>query len=319
MATAKNALSGPATDPALWLGVGLTPLLELSRVGAPFLSRARVLAKAEWHNPGGSIKDRPALWMIRQAERAGRLNPRLTILDASSGNTGIAYAWIGAKLGYSVRLAIPSSVGAERRRVLLAFGAQLDLTSPLEGSDGAIRRARALHAESPSRYFYPDQYSNDDNWGAHAVSTAQEVWAQTSGEVTHFVAGLGTSGTFRGTATGLRRLNPSVRAVAVHPDSAMHGLEGLKHMPTSLVPKIYDPALADENLTVSTEEALAMAARLAREEALLVGLSGAANVAAALKLAERSFKEGKPAVVVTVLPDSGERHLASFGPAIGLS
>lgn len=304
--------AGQASRPELWLGVGGTPLLEFKRLASSYSARARVFAKAEWHNPGGSIKDRPALWMIRRAEEEGKLTRDVTILDATSGNTGIAYAWIGARLGYKVRLAVPSSVSPERKRILAALGAKLDFTSPLEGSDGAIRKARELYAAQPAAYFYPDQYNNPFNWGAHSQSTAMEIWKQTSGAVTHFVAGLGTSGTFRGTITKLKELKAGVRGVAVQPDSPMHGLEGLKHMATSIVPGIYDAALADENVFVSTEAAHELAARAAREEGVLVGLSGAANLAAALAQAKKAFEEGREAVIVTVLPDSGERYLSEL-------
>lgn len=304
-----------ATRSDRWLGVGKTPLLEFRRIGLPYWSRARILAKAEWHNPGGSIKDRAALWMLRQAEAAGKLGPGSTILDATSGNTGIAYAWLGAKLGYKVKLAVPGSISPERKRILLSLGAELVITSPLEGSDGAIRMARRLYAEEPSRYFYPDQYNNPDNWGGHYHSTALEIWEQTDGEITHFVAGLGTSGTFRGTTTRLKELNPQVRCVAMQPDGSFHGLEGLKHMPTSIVPGIYDPALADDHVTVGTECARDMIARVAHEEGLLVGPSGAANICAALAQAKRAFEEGRQAVIVTVLPDSGERYLSEMTKA----
>lgn len=308
----SEAAAGCSAASELWLGVGGTPLLEFKRLAGDYSARARVLAKAEWHNPGGSIKDRPAVWMIRRAEEAGRLSRGMTILDATSGNTGIAYAWIGARLGYKVRLAVPASISPERRRILLALGAKLELTDPLEGSDGAIRKARALYAQDPQAFFYPDQYNNPDNWGAHYRSTAQEIWNQTGEAVTHFVAGLGTSGTFRGTTTRLKELKPALRAVSVQPDSPMHGLEGLKHMETSIVPGIYEPSLADENVFVSTEDAQQVAERAAHDEGVLVGLSGAANLCVALREARRAFEEGREVVIVTVLPDSGERYLSEL-------
>ncbi len=307
-----NPVSEAVRRPELWLGVGGTPLLEFKRLAAPYAARARVFAKAEWHNPGGSIKDRPAVWMLRRAEEEGKLTRDVTVLDATSGNTGIAYAWLGARLGYKVRLAVPATISAERRRILHALGASLELTSPLEGSDGAIRKARALYAAEPGRYFYPDQYNNANNWGAHYHSTALEIWEQTSGAVTHFVAGLGTSGTFRGTTSRLKELKPALRAVSVQPDGPLHGLEGLKHMASSIKPGIYEPQLADENVFVSTEAARELAARAAREEGVLVGLSGAANLCAALAQAKSAFEEGREAVIVTVLPDSGERYLAEL-------
>jgi S-sulfo-L-cysteine synthase (O-acetyl-L-serine-dependent) len=290
--------------------VGNTPLLVLRRLFPS--ERVRIAAKAEWHNPGGSVKDRAALSMVKEGERAGRLAPGKRILDATSGNTGIAYAWIGARLGIRVRLCVPKSINDERRKVLEAYGAELILTDPLEGSDGAIRMARKLYEENPDEYFYPDQYNNPANWRAHYETTAREIWGQVSrlnGRVSHFIAGLGTSGTFTGTGRRLRELNPSVRLISMQPDAPLHGLEGLKHMATSIQPGIYDPGLADENLFVSTEEAQEMVVRLAREEGVLAGISGGANVAAALRVARRVEQEGDEAFIVTVLPDSGERYL----------
>jgi cysteine synthase B len=293
--------------------VGNTPLLRIQRLGRDF-PEAEFYAKAEWFNPGGSVKDRAALAMIRDGERRGALRPGKTILDATSGNTGIAYAMIGAALGYPVRLFVPSSASPERKRILRAYGAHIDFTPGDEGTDGAIRRVRELYAAEPDQYFYPDQYSNPANPAAHSATTAMEIWEQTRGTVTHFVAGLGTSGTFVGTTRRLKELSPSIRAISFQPDSPFHGLEGLKHMPTALVPKIYDAGLADENIEVHTEAAYDMTRRLAREEGLLVGVSSGAAIWAALEVARRLKKEdlqleGK-AVIVTVFPDSGDKYLS---------
>lgn len=284
--------------------VGNTPLVPLPRIGRA-VSPVELYAKAEWFNPGGSAKDRAALWMIEHAERQGALTPGKTILDATSGNTGIAYAWIGAALGYPVRLALPASASRERQRILRAYGAELELTDALEGSDGAIREARRLHRQDPERYFYPDQYANPLNWTAHYETTGPEIWEQSGGRVTDFVCGLGTTGTFVGTARRLRELAPHVRLISMQPDSPLHAMEGLKHLPTALVPPIYDPSLAHEEETVTTEEAYVMVRRLAREEGLLVGVSSGAALAAALRVAARRRR----GVVVTVFPDGGDRYL----------
>jgi cysteine synthase B len=285
--------------------VGRTPLIRLRSIEAE-VAPVELHAKAEWFNPGGSIKDRPALNMILDGERTGRLRPGKIILDATSGNTGIAYAWIGTVRGYRVRLTLPKSASPERKRILHAYGAELVITDPAEGTDGAIREARRLHAESPDRYFYPDQYANPANWQAHYHGTGVEIWNQTAGRVTHFVAGLGTSGTFMGTGRRLRELNPEVRLISFQPSSPFHGLEGMKHMATALVPKIHDPALADADLGIETEAAYQMVRRLAREEGLLVGISSGAALAAALQVA-RGLSRG---VVVTVFPDGGDRYLS---------
>lgn len=277
-----------------------TPLLDLSHL-AP--TGARVYAKAEWHNPGGSVKDRAGLSIVRAALDSGRLKGK-RLLDATSGNTGIAYAWICAKLGVPVSLAVPGSLNPHRRSILEAYGVELLFTDPLEGSDGAIREAKLLYSAEPERYYYADQYNNDANWRAHYESTALEIWEQTGGELTHFVAGLGTSGTFVGTTRRLKELKPAVRCLSVEPDAPLHGLEGLKHMASAIVPGIYDQALADERLEVSSEEAQRLCRQLARKHGLLLGPSGGANLAAALRVARR---EG--GVIVTVLPDSGERYL----------
>jgi cysteine synthase B len=285
--------------------VGNTPLLEL-----PSISRevpgVRILGKAEWYNPGGSVKDRPALWMIRDGEKSGELDAGKVILDATSGNTGIAYAWIGASLGYKVKLCMPRNASEERKKILRAYGVEVVLTDPGEGSDGAIREARRLYAESPEKYFYPDQYKNPANPRSHYESTAPEIWEQTDGEVTHFVAGLGTSGTFVGTATRLKEYNPEIKVVSFEPDSPFHGLEGMKHMASAIVPEIYDPTIADENLGTPTEDAYEMVKRIAREEGILVGISAGAAVATSLRVA-RELDSG---VVVTVLCDSADKYLS---------
>lgn len=287
--------------------IGNTPLIRLDRAMAAngISSNVRVLAKAEWYNPGGSIKDRAALNIIRTAERDGLLRPGMTLLDATSGNTGIAYAMLGAARGYRVKLAVPENVSPERLAILRAYGAELVLTDPLDGSDGAIIEARRIAAEDPS-VFYADQYNNPANWLAHYLTTADEIWQQTDGAITHFVAGVGTSGTFMGTTRRLRELNSGIRCYSAQPDSPFNGLEGWKHMATAIVPGIYDENLADGNLTARTEDAHAMARFLARNEGFLVGVSAAANVWAALQVAAE-LEEG---VVVTVLPDSGVKYLS---------
>src|SRR5437867_1067762 len=286
--------------------IGHTPLIRLSRITQGLPDTVEVYAKAEWFNPGGSVKDRPALSMILDGEEKGKLKSGKIILDATSGNTGIAYAMIGAAKGYRVRLCIASNVSPERKSILRAYGAELVYTDPSESSDGAIRKARELYAESPEVYFYPDQYSNDANWRSHYETTGREIYRQTEGRITHFVAGLGTSGTFIGSARRLKELKPSVRVISFQPDSGFHGLEGLKHMATALVPRIYDPGLADGDLAVETEEAYAMTRRLAREEGMLVGVSSGAAAVSALRVAQQ-LSEG---VVVTVFPDSGDKYLS---------
>jgi cysteine synthase B len=286
--------------------IGRTPLLSLDPV-AGGLGGTRLLGKAEWFNPGGSVKDRAAARIVAEARRAGRLGPGRRLLDATSGNTGIAYAMLGAALGFGVTLCLPANASPERRHTLTAYGAEVILTDPSEGSDGAIARARQLAAAEPGRWFYADQYSNDDNWRAHYHGTAQEIWRQTRGRITHFVAVLGTSGTFVGTSRRLKELNPRIRCVSVQPDGPFHGIEGAKHMGSALVPRIYDASLADEDLGVSTEAAQRMAHRLARQAGLLVGVSAGAAVAASLELARRLG--GEPALIVTVLCDSGARYL----------
>jgi cysteine synthase B len=285
--------------------VGNTPLLELSSVSKE-VPEVRILGKAEWYNPGGSVKDRPALWMIRDGEKSGALTPEKTILDATSGNTGIAYAWIGAAMGYRVKQCMPKNASEERKKILRAYGVDFVLTDPGEGSDGAIREARRLYAEDQEKYFYPDQYSNPANPRSHYESTAPEIWEGTNGEITHFVAGLGTSGTFVGTASRLKEYNPDIRVVSFEPDSAFHGLEGMKHMESAIVPAIYDPTVADENRLASTEDAYEMVKRVAREEGVLIGISAGAAVATTLEVA-REIEHG---VVVTILCDGADKYLS---------
>ena len=285
--------------------VGNTPLLKLNRI-ALACRPVEIYAKAEWFNPGGSVKDRPALNMILEGERSGALRAGKIILDATSGNTGIAYAMIGASRGYPVKVCLPSNASHERKLILRAYGAELVLTDPAQGSDGAIRKARELYDLNPDLYFYPDQYNNDANWRAHYQTTGPEIVRQTDGQLTHFVAGLGTSGTFMGTGRFLREYNPAIRLISFQPDSGFHGLEGMKHMATAIVPGIYDPSLADEDLAVSTEEAYRLVRALAREEGLLAGISSGAALAACFQVASR-IKEGK---IVTIFPDSGDKYLS---------
>jgi cysteine synthase B len=289
--------------------VGNTPLLEMPAIGAE-TPGVRILGKAEWRNPGGSVKDRPAMWMIRDGEGSGALTPEKTILDATSGNTGIAYAWIGAALGYRVKLCMPKNASEERKKILRAYGVDFVLTDPGEGSDGAIREARRLYEEDPGRYFYPDQYSNPTNPRSHYESTAPEIWEQTEGEITHFVAGLGTSGTFVGTSTRLKELNPDIRVISFEPDSPFHGLEGMKHMGSAIVPPIYDPMVADENRATPTEDAYAMVKRVAREEGILIGISAGAAVATALEVAREIEAAGESGTVVTILCDGADKYLS---------
>jgi cysteine synthase B len=284
--------------------IGNTPLIRLRRITHGL--RVQVLAKAEHLNPGGSVKDRAALAMILDGERGGRLRPGMTILDATSGNTGIAYAMIAASRSYPVTICLPRNAGRQRKLILRRFGVQLIETDPLQATDGAQLVARQMFEEYPQKYFYPDQYNNPANWRAHYEGTGPEIWEQTEGRITHFIAGLGTSGTFVGTSRRLKEFNPSIRAISMQPDSPMHGLEGLKHMATAKVPGIYDPALADESVEVATEDAQEMVRRLALEEGLLVGTSSGANVFAALRLAQ-SLPSGS--VVVTILCDGGERYI----------
>jgi cysteine synthase B len=286
--------------------IGDTPLLELRRIAADLPDTVTLYAKAEHLNPGGSVKDRPALAMMREGMRTGAFGPNQTLIDATSGNTGIAYAMIGAALDVPVMLALPANASDERKRTLRAYGADLILTDPMDGTDGAQRRVKALVEAEPDRYFYPDQYSNDANWCAHYTGTGTELWKQTEGRITHFVAGLGTTGTFMGVARRLKAFDDRVRCISMQPATSLHGLEGLKHMPTAMVPRIYDATLADDTLQCTTEEAHAMTRRLAREEGLLVGPSAGANVATALRIAQ-TLDAG---CVVTILCDTGTRYLS---------
>lgn len=289
--------------------VGNTPLLRFENL-AGGLQHVQILGKAEWLNPGGSVKDRAALNIIESAIRSGALGRGKRLLDATSGNTGIAYAMVGAARGIPVTLCVPENVSTERKRILAAYGAEVIWTDPQEGTDGAIRLARQMYEAEPEKYCYADQYGNDANWLAHYHGTAAEIWAQTSGKITHFVAGLGTSGTFVGTTRRLKEFNPAVRAISVQPDSAFHGLEGLKHMPTALVPRIYDPSLADATIEIATEAAYAMVKRIARSTGVLVGISAGAALTAAETMAQQLAERREPAVIVTVLPDSGDRYLS---------
>ena len=287
--------------------IGSTPLLRLERIVAAF-PNVEFYAKAEWFNPGGSVKDRPAYSMIREGERTGALRPGKTILDATSGNTGIAYAMIGAALGYRVKLCLPSSASPERKQILQAYGVEIVYTPGDEGTDGAIRRVQEIYQSDREKYFYPDQYSNPANPAAHYATTAPEIWQQTQGRITHFIAGLGTSGTFVGTTRRLKELNPAVRCISFQPDSGFHGLEGLKHMATAIVPRIYDSKLADQDMAVRTEDAQKLVRRLAREEGILAGVSSGAALWACMDIA-RKLPPGERAVIVTIFPDSGEKYL----------
>jgi len=289
--------------------IGNTPLVRLERLSS-HIPGIQILGKAEWANPGGSVKDRAASAIVTDAQRRGLLTASRGLLDATSGNTGIAYAMLGAALDFSVTLCMPSNVSPERKRYLAAYGAEIIWTDPADGSDGAIRKAREIVAAEPERYFYADQYSNDENWKAHYRTTANEIWEQTEGRITHFVAGLGTSGTFMGTARRLRELNPDIRCISMQPDSPFNGLEGLKYMPTAIVPRIYDPTLADTNVEIPTEDAYKMVKSLARNQGILVGISSAAAVVASLQVAEQEAKAEREAVIVTILCDSAEKYMS---------
>src|SRR5579871_4915029 len=286
-----------------------TPLLRLERLGLE-LPGVELLAKAEWFNPGGSVKDRAAASIVRTGRSSGQFKPGQRLLDSTSGNTGIAYAMIGAAEGFGVTLCLPKNASEERKRMLRAYGVEIIYTDPAEGSDGALRKAHELYAATPEKYFYANQYGNDANWRAHYRGTANEIWEQTDERITHFVAMLGTSGTFVGTSRRLKELNPKIRCISLQPDSAFHGIEGAKHMATAIVPAIYDPKLADEDLGISTEDAHAMVRQLARDEGLLVGISGGAAVVGALQVAREAVKAGQKAVIVMVLPDGADKYLS---------
>jgi S-sulfo-L-cysteine synthase (O-acetyl-L-serine-dependent) len=304
----------PVTGQANRLGrrslelIGNTPLLRLERLTRD-LPGIELLGKAEWFNPGGSVKDRAASNIVAEARASGKFGPGKTLLDSTSGNTGIAYAMIGAAQGFPVMLCMPENVSVERKRILHAYGANIIYTDPADGSDGAIRAARGLYAKDSGQYYYADQYSNDANWRAHYLGTANEIWQQTEGRVTHFVAMLGTSGTFVGTTRRLKELNPAIRCISLQPDSPFHGIEGTKHMASAIIPKIYDASLADQDIGIATEDAYGMAIRLAREEGLLAGISAAAAVAGCLQLAKQ-LKQDERAVFVTILCDSGDKYLS---------
>jgi len=305
---AEGSVAGPGQS--LLERIGNTPLLRFDQLTVQ-LPGITLLGKAEWHNPGGSVKDRAAANIVAEGRRSGRFSAGKILLDATSGNTGIAYAMLGAAAGFPVTLCMPQNVSAERKKILRAYGANIIYTDPGEGSDGAIRKARELAATDPDLYFYADQYSNDANWLAHYHGTANEIWQQTEGSITHFVSMLGTSGTFMGVTRRLRELNPKVRCISLQPDAAFHGIEGAKHMPSAIVPRIYDPLLADANLEIATEEAYAMCRRLARECGLLLGISAAAGIAGSLRVAEQIRRENdRQAMIVTILCDSGDKYLS---------
>jgi S-sulfo-L-cysteine synthase (O-acetyl-L-serine-dependent) len=290
--------------------IGNTPLLRFDRLTEQ-LPGVTLLGKAEWHNPGGSVKDRAAANIVAAGHRSGKFSPGKILLDATSGNTGIAYAMLGAAQGFPVTLCMPTNVSVERKQILSTYGANILYTDPGEGSDGAIRLARELAAQHPDLYFYADQYSNDANWRAHYHGTANEIWQQTLGSITHFVTMLGTSGTFMGTTRRLKELNPRIRCISLQPDSSFHGIEGAKHMASAIVPKIYDPTLAEENLEIATEDAHAMARRIARECGVLLGISAAAGIVGSLRVAEQlQLRKDQQAVIVTILCDSGEKYLS---------
>jgi cysteine synthase B len=288
--------------------IGNTPLLRLERMARKF-PNVQLLGKAEWYNPGGSVKDRAAFNIVSEGRRSGNFAPGKILLDSTSGNTGIAYAMIGAAEGFPVTLCMPENVSPERKRILFAYGANIVYTPADEGSDGAIREAREIYAKEPEKYYYADQYSNEANWKAHYYGTAEEIWRQTEGRVTHFISMMGTSGTFMGTSRRLKELNPRVRCISLQPDSPFHGIEGAKHMASAIVPKMYDRAVADEDIGISTEESYETAIRASHEEGLLIGISSGAALAGALQIARR-IPEGEEAVIVAILPDSGDKYLS---------
>lgn len=307
----ENALGlGETLGHSLAERIGNTPLLRLDAVTRE-LPGITLLGKAEWYNPGGSVKDRAAFNIVSEARRRGELHPGKILLDATSGNTGIAYAMLGAAEGFPVTLCMPENVSRERKQILQGYGANIIYTDPGDGSDGAIRMARQLATEHPDTYCYADQYSNEANWKAHYYTTGNEIWQQTQGRLTHFVSMMGTSGTFVGTTRRLKELNPAVRCISLQPDSSFHGIEGAKHMASAIVPKIYDPTIADQNLEIATEDAYAMARQLSRGAGLLVGISSAAAVVGSLKIASAlQLRRDQEAVIVTILCDSGEKYLS---------
>jgi cysteine synthase B len=296
----------PATD--ILAQIGNTPLLRLKRITRD-LPGVEIYGKAEYFNPGGSVKDRPALNMILEGERSGKLQPGGTILDSTSGNTGIAYSMIAAARGYKVKLCVPANASMERKRILQAYGAEIVFTPAGDGSDGAMRKVQEIYNADPDAYFYPNQYDNPANWQAHYNTTAPEILEQTGGRITHFIAALGTSGTFMGTTRRLKKELPHVACISVQPSSGFHGLEGLKHMPTAIKPGIYDEHLADRNVWMETDDAHAMVKKLAREEGILVGISAGANVCAALTVARELYAKGEPGVIVSVLCDNADKYL----------
>ena len=315
----KTKLGSTLLGSTLLERIGNTPLVRLDEL-TRHLPGIQILGKAEWANPGGSVKDRAAAAIVADAQKRHLLSRTRGLIDSTSGNTGIAYAMLGAALHFPVTLCMPSNVSPERKKYLAAYGANIIWTDPAEGSDGAIRKVRELVAAEPDRYFYADQYSNDQNWLAHYRTTANEIWQQTEGQVTHFVAGLGTSGTFMGTTRRLKELNPAIKCISMQPDSPFNGLEGLKHMATAIVPPIYDPNLADRNIDMATERAYAMSKWLGRNQGLLIGVSAAAAVAAALEVAEDEAAAGREAVIVTILCDAADKYLSErywIEPAAG--
>jgi len=304
-----STIPAPRTAQDIIRNIGNTPLLRVAKITRD-LPGIEIYAKAEYFNPGGSVKDRPALNMILEAEKAGQLTPGRTLLDSTSGNTGIAYAMIGAAKGFKVKLCLPANASMERKRILKAYGAEVVLTPADEGSDGAIRKCRELYAQDPEQYFYPDQYNNDNNWKAHYNTTAVEIMEQTEGRITHFVALMGTSGTFTGNTRRFRKDMPHVECISAQPSLGFHGIEGTKHMPTAIVPGIYDPHLADRNIGIETEDCYRMVKRLAREEGMLVGISGAGNIVAALAVGRELHAQGKKGVIVTIFCDSADKYLS---------
>ncbi|MDQ7003742.1 MAG: cysteine synthase [Ghiorsea sp.] len=301
----------PHNYPSILELIGNTPLVRLTNIVQQLPKNIQILAKLERHNPGGSVKDRPALWMIQEGIRTGKLTKDKIIFDSTSGNTGIALAMIGASMGYKVCLVMPANVSDERKRICRAFGAELVFSDPLEGSDGAILMARQLYEEHPNTYFKPDQYNNPQNPKAHEESTGPEIWRDTRGEVTHFIASLGTSGTLVGTGRYLKSQNKNIQIIAAEPDSPFHGIEGLKHMESSIVPEIYDENVFDRKLGISTEDAYEYTQRLASEEGILCGQSCGCVLAAAIHIAKELSAQGQSGTIVCIFPDGGEKYLST--------